>query len=188
MLFRLAFVVGTIAGWLAITPERGYACLYEDVPASEVLADADSVFLGTVVSIRVIEGNLAEVEFETERIWRGAVSPIITLKWTGWNVQCAITLDVGEKWVVFSQDGVIDDRFGATWPARRSAGLMAFLDQGNQVGEGPGYPNGGGGGLAAESRSDNGVLEALVASGLVLVMTIAASRAARRSEGHVPRR
>ena len=118
----------------------------------------------------------------------GAVSPFITLKWTGWNVQCGLTLDIGEKWAVFSPDGVIDDRFRATSRARQSAGLMAFVDQGNQVGQGLGYPNGGRGGLAAESQSGNGVLEAVVASGLALAIAIGTSRAARRRQGHVPRR
>jgi hypothetical protein len=171
---RLLVVVAIVFPALALLPSPTRACICDPIPSPlEAYEEADAVFLGTVTSVSEVREE-PWVEFDAVTIWKGPISSTFLVMTTAPTTCSAgvYGVEIGVTYLVYVYDGYFGlgcDRF---FRADEAAADIALFWAGHQVGQHSGYPNGGGGGLAAEPQSGFGLLAALVASGLTLVIAI----------------
>ena len=173
-----------------LLPSRSHACICESIPSAlEAYEEADAVFLGIARSVSE-RGEQPSVEFDAVTIWKGPISSTIVVMTTS-PTTCSrgvYGVEVGVAYLVYVYGGYFGlgcDRFDT---AEDAAADIAQFWAGHHVGQPSAYPNGGGGGLADETRIGFGLIEASIASGSMLMITMAAWWLAGRRQGHVPRR
>ena len=185
MKLRLLVVAAIVFPALALLPSPTRACVCGAIPSPlEAYEEADAVFLGTVTSVSDVREE-PWVEFDAVTIWKGPISSTFRVLTTAPSTCSAgvYGVEIGVTYLVYVYDGYFGlgcDSFFAR--ADEAAADISLFWAGHQVGQHSEYPNGGGGGLAADPQSGSGLLAGLIASGLMLVIAIGVCWKLRRRQ------
>lgn len=113
-MFRRMTVFVLIAAlmWVAVPPERSFACSCAEFTTLEAKDHADEVFRGTVTDIKqpwMPNSMLARVTMQVDEVWKGEAEQVVLVYSSLFDASCGVEFEVGKTFLVFANysDGVL---------------------------------------------------------------------------------
>ena len=109
---RLSLIFALAAFWLHDSAEEATACSCSPVTPAQAFDRADTVFTGSVKSLRVRRGlfgqssvDPATAEFEVTQVWKGPREETMTIKTVRSEVSCGFEFRQGLEYLVYAREG-----------------------------------------------------------------------------------
>lgn len=108
----VALVLITALMWVAVPPERSFACSCAEFTTLEAKDFADEVFRGTVTDIKqpwMPNSMLARVTMQVDEVWKGKAEQVVLVYSSLFDASCGVAFEVGKTFLVFAKysDGVL---------------------------------------------------------------------------------
>lgn len=121
LLALLALALAVTAA--AVNPSAAFACSCQGVTTGRALAQADTVFAGTVRAVdRVGWGadRRVDIRFEVSRVFKGRAYATQLVASGPESASCGLAPEVGSTWVIFAVDAIEGDGDAAVQRLRTS--------------------------------------------------------------------